>query len=143
MCGVKSFTYGELKANMDACLAAVREEEDGAPTDEQMGELKGYMQAFMQDVEEDEDIECWERLKDGRFSFVPNISAWLNDYRDRQTQTFNGHTLVREEETLAAIQEAIDVLGSPMEKLPMIMPSIKTDLGLMLVERRLKNGSVA
>jgi len=68
ICGTTSFTYGELKRDLEGCIDKLRqhikskkdsrERQDmfvpSDVTEEELEELKGYMREFMKDVEEDE-----------------------------------------------------------------------------------------
>jgi hypothetical protein len=70
ICGIKSYTYKELKDDLDGCIEGLKAymKENGpkqdkkytfvpeTATDEEFEELKGYMKEFMRDVEEDEDL---------------------------------------------------------------------------------------
>lgn len=45
-CGTRSFTYGELRADIEKCLDACEPE-----SIDERDELRGYMQSFMEDAE--------------------------------------------------------------------------------------------
>jgi hypothetical protein len=71
ICGIKSYTYKELKDDLDGCIEDLKaymaeygpnEEQrymfvPKTATDEEFEELKGYMKEFIKDVEEDEDLK--------------------------------------------------------------------------------------
>ena len=63
VCGVKMFTAAELRSDMDACMAAVREIDSEGDVDE----LRTYANEFLADIDNDyPDAMIAERDKDGK-----------------------------------------------------------------------------
>jgi hypothetical protein len=134
VCGVKVFTYGELKEDIKACLAVIKMEDPSA-TYEEMSELMGYMKEFMSDVESHKDINFYEDLKIGRIT--PELLEWCG-------------TLKEADEIKESVDESFKILFADDNNLPLMMTELQTEIGKLLIEKRFRgilkqqvNGAVA
>jgi len=79
ICAIKSFTYKQLKQDINGCLKiayeiANNDLKDGC-TKKQLKELKGYMKEFIKDVESDEEINEAELVKSTKETKLPLLMA--------------------------------------------------------------------
>jgi hypothetical protein len=125
VCGVQGFTYKNLKNDIEGCLAKVKEEDPSA-TKKELKELMGYMQEFIFDVEHSKDLNFYEDLKEARIS--PELLEW---YEQLEEDKFGSVYK-------SLIKEALDVLYAPDNKLPLLIGVIKADIGILLLEKRLR-----
>ena len=132
VCGVKVFTYGELKGDIEACLSVIKDIDPSA-TNEEIMELMGYMKEFMADVESSQDINFYEDLKIGRIT--PGLLEWFELKKDENLINRNKFF---EGELLESVDEAFKVLNADDNELPLLISEVQTDIGKLLIEKRLK-----
>jgi len=119
VCGVKLFTYQDLKDNLDKCLSLIQELDPKA-SEEQLQKLKIYMKKFLYDVETDPDIINYEKLQHGIID-----KEWIE--------------AIYEEALKEEVNEALTVLKVEDSDVPLLIGNIKTDLGKLLIDKRLRN----
>jgi|GEM_PF-1577005 len=133
ICGECVFTYKELISDLEQCLRTTQKIdtedcEERRATAEQIDELRQYMRYFIRDVDTDEHIIYYEKLKNedlsGDLNHLDEIEYFIKDYWD--------------EEYNSEIREALKVLRCKHENLPLLI-NIKTKLGKIVLERRLKS----
>ena len=124
--GVACFCYADLKNDIEGCLKKVRGIDPEA-TETQIEELRGYMKSFMYDVETDEEVTYYEELKNLDRSHLSKIKKILsttrNSYNRRSDPQFS---------------EAVMLLEAPVEMVPTFVGTVKTELGLIVLEKLLK-----
>jgi hypothetical protein len=121
ICTVKTFTYQELTTDIENCLEKIRELDPKA-TDLEILELKTYMREFIDDIKDNRDLIYCEKLQDGTIEEPKEFIEWFN----------NLYPVRLKEE----INEALTVLSS--DDLPLLIGTLKGDLGKLLLEKRLK-----
>jgi hypothetical protein len=80
------------------------------------------MQEFIDDIKDNRDLIYYEKLQDGIVEEPKEFLEWFNNLYDRK---------LKEE-----INEALTVLSS--DDLPLLIGTLKGDLGNLLLEKRLK-----
>jgi hypothetical protein len=61
ICSIKSFTYGELKKDINGCLTEIKKLCPEA-TDKEIDELEGYMKRFVDDIKTDLSLDEYEKV---------------------------------------------------------------------------------
>ena len=122
ICTVKMFTYQELNTDIEKCLQEIRTLDPRA-TDLEILELKTYMREFIDDIKDNRDLIYYEKLQDGIIENPVEFTEWINNnlYPSRLKEEIN---------------EALTVLSS--DDLPLLIGTLKGDLGKLLLEKRLK-----
>lgn len=123
ICSVKSFTYEELTTDIESCLKKVQEIDPEA-TEKQILELKTYIQYFLEDVKNSEDLIIYEQLQEGVIENPDKFSIWASTIRDKEFKK--------------EVIEGLKVLQATDDDIPLLIEDIKMDLGLELLEKRLK-----
>ncbi len=127
ICGIKIFTYGELKKDIERCLKEAKEisnkEETRPVTGKELNELRGYMMEFISDIEAYKEVNFYEDLKVAKIS--PELVDWY-------------YKLKGSDDIKPFADEAFAVLLADDEALPLMVSALQTDLGKMLLERRFK-----
>jgi hypothetical protein len=121
ICAEHTFTYRQLKDDIEACLKKVQREEKPY-TVEEMEELQGYMMEFISDVESDVELKYYEDFLEGKITDITKIIDWSENVRDEDLKN--------------EINEALKILYATDNDLPLIRPEYY--LGKTLIEKRFK-----
>jgi hypothetical protein len=142
ICSVASFTYKELKYNINFCINRVQEKDPEA-TEEEIKELKGYIQEFIADVESDVGLKYYEAIKRLDLSVINDLLSWLEEQekwdKQRREDLKKSGITIKEDETITSFNEALKVIYAEPTDLPLLMAEMQTDLGKGVLEQRLKN----
>jgi hypothetical protein len=118
VCGVKCFSYKDLKENQEWCFTEIKTLCPES-TEKEILELKGYMQEFMSDVEHDIALNLVQDIKKSEFRDLPDL------YEKLKTQTAEDY-----EELLEDIRK---ILYDPATE----KKDLKTNIGQQLFEKKL------
>ena len=120
VCSLTSFSYKELKENIEKCLAKISRIAVDA-SEEEMEELRTYMNSFISDVESDKNIEAFEKLRVDRdlASFVRYAGDYLEKNKDED------------------LEEIPKVVNTPRDKLPLIINILDSDSALDILNKKL------
>jgi hypothetical protein len=124
VCGVKCFSYAELKKDdFNRALAEVKKLCPDT-TMPQLQELKGYMEEFMVDVEHDIALNLVQDIKRAKLKDLPELHRYLTE------QTANNYDKDVYEDLLEDIRK---ILYEPAA----VKEDFKTPIGHQLFEKKL------
>ena len=130
VCGDKSFTYKELKDDIEGCLRAIRGIDP---------ELRGYMNEFIVDVESDEDTNLYEELRTAPLEKLREILKVFEKKHEWTKQTQPAIAIHSDEKKLFdSAREAVEVESAGNEDIPLLTGTMKTEIGIGRLMKRLK-----
>jgi hypothetical protein len=124
---VATFTYKELKTNLESCLSRVRNE-CPKTTDVEIEELKGYINEFFKDVETDKELKFIDTLLTLTADGVINLDLSILDKEYVDKDRLNKH-----------YQDALLLAKTSDSDLPLLIGhEFNSSTGDIILNKRLK-----
>lgn len=120
VCSVVSFKYKEIKENINGCIATIKKLSPDN-TIKEFKELKRYMKTFIAHVNSDPAVKYCEELRKGLIT--PECLDWIAS---------------SEGSAVKELEEAIIVIETPLERIPLLMHNVESPLAKELIMHRLK-----
>lgn len=120
VCSVASFTYKQIKEDIEGCLDEVSKIEPDVSADN-MGELREYMDFFIKDVEEDKTLKAYEELM--KDNDLAKFVLFAEDYLENN----NDHNL----------KDILDIINTPKKKLPLMINNLDSGAVKSILKKRL------
>lgn len=116
--GIHSMQY--LVLCIEECLGYVLKLEPDS-TKEELSELRIYMERFLKDVESDKEVEAFEKLR--KEKDLADFVLFAEEYLEQHNSS--------------DFKEALRVIDTPPEKLPLLINNLGTESSLEIAKMRL------